>query len=102
MKYIIAKTDGTPVDPNAVYFVLRLDKPTDEGRCNRRLIHMWSEWILKFNPEASKAAMECLTKGNNAAAAKVITNAIFASANKTNPEELNKVAEDLAKGMNNL
>lgn len=24
-KYIIIKTDGEPVDPNAVYFVLRLD-----------------------------------------------------------------------------
>jgi len=26
LKYIIRKADGTPIDPNADYFVLRLDK----------------------------------------------------------------------------
>lgn len=29
-RYVIAKADGTPVDPNAVYFVLRIDKNGDD------------------------------------------------------------------------
>lgn len=32
-KYIIQKTDGTPIDPEAVYFVLRIDK---SGRADNR------------------------------------------------------------------
>lgn len=57
-KYIIAKADGSPIDPEACYFVLRLD--TDEAarfaaleyarRCdNRALAHDITKAVVGLN-----------------------------------------------------
>lgn len=58
-KYIIGKTDGTPVDPEAVYFVLRLDK--DEHARKAALAYMDS--VSEENPKLAydifKKVKEC-------------------------------------------
>lgn len=45
-KYIIAKMDGSPVDPHADYFVLRLD--TDEHA--RAVVRHYAHRIQSQNP----------------------------------------------------
>lgn len=43
-RYIVSKSDGTPVDPRAIYFVLRLDEyGDDKGHIEacRRAAHEW-------------------------------------------------------------
>ncbi len=54
MKYIIQKTDGTPVDPNAVYWVLRIDN------------HRRADYIA--SREALKAYIRESWESDNAAA----------------------------------
>jgi hypothetical protein len=49
-KYIIEKTDGAPVDPNADYFVLRLD--TDKNA--RQAILKYAECIKEENPKLAE------------------------------------------------
>jgi len=46
-KYIISKADGTPIDPNADYFVLRLD--TDS--CAREAMKFYGSAIYQDNLE---------------------------------------------------
>ena len=46
-KYIIQKADGTPIDPNADYFVLRLD--TDKHA--RETLKFYGNAIYQDNPE---------------------------------------------------
>lgn len=46
LKYIIAKADGSPVDPNADYFVLRLD--TDQAA--RGAARNYANRIMGDNP----------------------------------------------------
>ncbi len=77
MKYIISKTDGTPVDQDAVYFVLRVDKPDFQGRLNRSLVHQYAESMMKECPEAAKAAMDTAKEGWSRSLARAITGAIF-------------------------
>ena len=49
-KYIIQKSDGTPVDPNADYFVLRLD--TDSKA--RAAIRFYANRIYQENPKLAE------------------------------------------------
>ena len=49
-KYIIQKSDGTPIDPSADYFVLRLD--TDS--CARGALRNYANRIYGDNPILSK------------------------------------------------
>lgn len=53
-KYVITKTDGSPVDPDAVYFVLRLDKDPHA----QRAAFAYSLSILKENPALSRDLWE--------------------------------------------
>ena len=47
-KYIIQKTDGSPVDPMAKYFVLRYDKLDDDfGRFSRRALFEFARWAQR-------------------------------------------------------
>ena len=55
-KYIIAKTDGSPVDPKAEYFVLRLDEgcePSHRNAC-RSAIAAYAKAIENHLPELAK------------------------------------------------
>jgi hypothetical protein len=55
-KYVIQKTDGTEVSPDARYFVLRLDKDDEWSKHCRRALH----WMAKdmsnhgFNEQLAK------------------------------------------------
>jgi len=67
MKYTVTKTDGSPVSPNARYFVLRLDKPDHHGQICRRVVALFSEMILAHSPEAAKAALDAIKEGQQIA-----------------------------------
>lgn len=49
-KYVIQKTDGSPVDPHAVYFTLRIDK----DRHARVAIRAYIESCREENPELAR------------------------------------------------
>ena len=53
-KYNVTKKDGTPVDPKAVYFVLRLD--TDPVA--QLVLAYYAELIARDNPRLSKDIQE--------------------------------------------
>lgn len=55
-KYIILKTDGSPVDPSADYFVLRLD--TDPAA--RAAAYLYAQETQEQFPELSAELMEKL------------------------------------------
>lgn len=50
-KYTIGKTDGTPVDPDAVYFVLRLDELDPYGEASKKAALAYANEIATRNPE---------------------------------------------------
>ena len=57
LKYYITKVDGTPVDPDAEYFLLRLDeKSTDLRHVNacRQAVCTYANAIQEFFPELAK------------------------------------------------
>lgn len=89
MKYIIQKTDGTPVDPQAIYFVLRIDKPDFQGRLNRSLVHQYAEAMIRECPEAGKAAMEAAKSGWAMAMARAVGDAILGPQAASGAGELN-------------
>ena len=55
-KYKIEKTDGSPLDKDAEYFVLRLDKGGDREHVisSRRAIQLYAKSIMKFLPDLAK------------------------------------------------
>ena len=53
-KYIIQKADGTPIDPNADYFVLRLD--TDKFA--REALRFYASVIRQDNPYLAEELIE--------------------------------------------
>lgn len=61
-KYQITKTDGSPVDPSAVYFILRLDahgKP-EETDAARRAVECYASAVRQADHEAAAAALAIL------------------------------------------
>jgi hypothetical protein len=48
-KYIIRKADGTPIDDNAKYFVLRYDSDAEHGDVNRNALRHWTRNIVHHN-----------------------------------------------------
>jgi hypothetical protein len=50
LKYIIQHTDGHPVDPNALYFVLRYDEDTEWSRIGRESLWAMCKRIEKEAP----------------------------------------------------
>jgi hypothetical protein len=63
MKYIIAKADGTPVDPEAKYFVLRLDKKDrPDNRACRAALQMYCQEVYGIDMEAFEAASNLLAE----------------------------------------
>lgn len=63
MKYTITKNDGTPIDPKARYFVLRLD---DAGRADNRAARAalvtYAREAFETDPQAAQAAMDALAE----------------------------------------
>ena len=45
-KYVISRADGDPIDPNAVYFVLRLDGGHLHNVASRAAALDWCECVL--------------------------------------------------------
>lgn len=70
MKYKITKSDGSPIDPDARYFVLRLDDPKrpDNKAARKALVAYVKESALS-DPGAALAAMEILNDTNPSMAA---------------------------------
>lgn len=63
MKYIITKADGSPVDPNAKYFVLRLDQhgpDCQETAAARLAVARYAELTKEDAPACSEAAANML------------------------------------------
>lgn len=58
-KYTVQKSDGTPIDPNAKYFILRYDKNDDFGKYSRRAIFEFAKWAQR-NPEFKQLAEDLL------------------------------------------
>lgn len=54
-KYIISKTDGSPVDPDAKYFILRLDPNGNKEHviACRKAINTYLQAIREYLPELS-------------------------------------------------
>ena len=56
-RYHVEKTDGTPIDPRAEYFLLRVDEfgkdPKHISAC-RKAVLMYAEEIKEHLPELSK------------------------------------------------
>ena len=48
-KYIIQKTDGSAIDPDAAYLVLRLDKGEYVEACRRAAL-TFASWVCDANP----------------------------------------------------
>lgn len=55
-KYTITKNDGTPVDPKARYFVLRVDKPTPECRAAIDALIHFANLVAPHNKKQAEAA----------------------------------------------
>jgi hypothetical protein len=53
-KYVVSKRDGSPVDPKADYFVLRLD--TD--RAARRSAEFYAAYVSEDNPQIARDLRE--------------------------------------------
>jgi hypothetical protein len=52
-RYNVTKADGTPTDPNALYFVLRIDNKGDDAghiRACRAALRAYAQW-LPLQPE---------------------------------------------------
>jgi len=60
-KYKIEKTDGTPIDPKAQYFVLRLD--TDPYA--RRAIRKYAVYMDEVNPQLGRELKRWLQETHN-------------------------------------
>lgn len=71
-KYKIAKSDGSPIDPDAIYFVLRIDGKRDpeQNALYTYIEEIWEDdpdhpqlahdlWHLLQKCDASWAAVEC-------------------------------------------
>ena len=68
-KFLVTKADGSPLDPRAIYFVIRLDNHgtnEEETLAARQAAHTYSEMAEHCNPDAARAArdrlMEALTR----------------------------------------
>ncbi len=67
-KYIVSKTDGSLVDPDAQYLVLRIDKPENGSERKAARVYAWEmhqkgekrfweqliEWIDSYSPVLKK------------------------------------------------
>lgn len=51
-KYMVSRSDGTPVPPEAKYFVLRYDRPSDIA--SRAALRAYSGAISRDFPELAK------------------------------------------------
>lgn len=61
-KYIVQKSDGSPVDPRAQYFVLRID--TDPAA--RHALNAYALHIFKDDPQFSGQLLAWIEKCENA------------------------------------
>lgn len=50
-KYIVVHGDGRPTDPNAHYFVLRLDGTSPHNEASRAAIRAYADVIRDHNPQ---------------------------------------------------
>ncbi len=61
-KYNIEKQDGSPVDPNAQYFVLRID--TDPAA--RYALNAYALFVFKTDPKFSRELLEWISQYDGA------------------------------------
>ena len=47
-KYIIQRADGSDINPNAKYFVIRYDAKAEHGYINRTILHKWCDYIREY------------------------------------------------------
>lgn len=50
-KFIIRKADGSLIDPEAKYIVLRYDANSKDGNCSRAALLKYTSLIKSFNPQ---------------------------------------------------
>ena len=59
-KYIITKTNNKPVDPDADYFVLRLDIQDKYGEASLQALKTYATVIREVNPDLARDIMSRL------------------------------------------
>ena len=59
-KYHITKRDGTPMDPNAKYFVLRFDKDDVHGEASREALKAYAKKVEDAYPQLALDIYEIL------------------------------------------
>ena len=67
-RYILSKRDGSNIDPDAKYFVLRYDKSAEHGEMNRVALRVWCRNVLKdkeAETELSLLALDLLMDVDN-------------------------------------
>lgn len=64
-KYVISKADGSAVDPEACYFVLRLDRDSVARRAMRSYAHDTPNPTLSFDITECLDELECDTCGSD-------------------------------------
>ena len=57
-KYLIAKADGTPLEPDARYFVVRYDAGADHGSIGRTVLRMYALHMSKVAPELATELLD--------------------------------------------
>jgi len=60
MKYILHKADGSPVDSEACYFVLKLNGDKPHHQASRTAMRVYAECIEEDLPELANDIMRCL------------------------------------------
>lgn len=63
MKFVIHKADGTPCDPDATYFVLRLDREQSDsgfGWASRKAMEVFARGIENDHPALAEDIEACL------------------------------------------
>lgn len=53
-RYKVTKLDGKPVDPEAQYFVLRLDEKDPHGNACREVIRTYAKEIAPYIPKLAE------------------------------------------------
>lgn len=59
-KFIIQHSDGSPVDPEARYFVLRVDGDGPKREAARAAVHEYAKCVQPHDAAAAKAARHLL------------------------------------------
>jgi hypothetical protein len=56
-KYMLAKADGTPINPNAKYFVLRYDREAKDGSASRDALSLYASLVEEATPKLAEGLL---------------------------------------------